>query len=71
LPARDLLLGPLQVQHVGREGLDEVVLRHAALVDHDLADLALVAAHVVDLERRMSHSFSIVLTVKRIVIRSR
>src|SRR6185369_3332632 len=45
----DLLFRPLQVEDVRREALDEVVLRHAALVDQDLAQLALVAANVVDL----------------------
>jgi hypothetical protein len=47
-----------------------VVLRHAALVDHDLADLAFVAAHVVDLAAQDVAQRSMVLTVKRIVIRS-
>ena len=42
-------LDPREVQRVGRKALDETLLRHAALVDRDPADLALVAAHVVDL----------------------
>jgi hypothetical protein len=44
-----LLLHPLLVQQVGREVLDEGFLRHAALVDDDAAQLALLLAHVVDL----------------------
>jgi len=49
LAGRGFLHCPVQVQHVRREGGHEVVLRHAALVDHDLADLALVSPNVVDL----------------------
>ena len=58
LAGRGFLLGPLQVQRVGREVLDEVVLRHAALVDQDLAQLALVAAHVVDLRAQDARTAS-------------
>ena len=49
LPAAISFSAHLRFSTFGGKRLDEVVLRHAALVDHDLADLALVAAHVVDL----------------------
>ena len=39
-------LHPRQVQRVGGKLLDEAVLRHAAAVDRDATDLALVPAHL-------------------------
>ena len=49
LVAGGLLFHPLQVQQVGWEVFDELLLAHAAFIDNDFAQLALFLAHIIDL----------------------
>ena len=57
LAGRGLFLGPLQVQDIGREILDEILLRHAAFVDQNFAQLTLIAADVIHLRAQNAAEF--------------
>ncbi len=48
LAGRNLFLEPLQVAFVAGEHLDEMLARHAGLVDAEIHDLAFVRAHLFD-----------------------